>query len=1165
MSGQLPQTKNLDIAYIDELTGVYNRRFLTKFLDEEFPKFKRLAVFMMDIDGFKKVNDAYGHLEGDALLVSFCKVLKDSVADNGVIVRYGGDEFSVILPEKTEKEAVTLAENLLSDIASRPLKGRDDAKNHIVTASVGIAICPEDAGKPTDLLDKADEALYSSKRMGRNRISTSSQVAQEITALNKAMKILTLPGFVDRKEELDALKALFDASVSDISHAAVICGERGSGKSRLLDETLAYAAKSRTVIIKLKLEEFDSIRPYGVITDSIVEYIKNTTKERREEISNCVEAGSIVELANFSSDFKGLFPVKKIGPSEVSDTEKRRNLFKGLSGILKGVAGDKTLVLGVDDLHRIDLASLGLIEYLLKDKKMKLFLCATALEGSRPRTDIQLSELRLGPLAKQDVKDIILKTFEKIQINPAFLDILYKKTAGNPLFVIEALKLLMDKKKVYFRDGEWTLAARRDADIPASLDDVEKARIEKFDKDERDIMTDAAFLGDRFNLDMLNRVSHKKTGYVLDAVNIAKKLDMVRPEEKFDAASFGFANGQIRELFRGLVTKLKAKETNKKIVTVLESYNKEGVTISPAELFTRYKMAGEEGKARDYANSMSTLTSRGFSPEEMLTYLEVMPDETGVGSVEEILEKPLGAESKLIVSDVLIAVRGAIELALLYPANNEARIEHKDDAYRQLSRILRHERSLTLSVAEGQLLVNGEELSDKRLRNTIGMSYVKLFANHRVNSITFKQGVSEQDLGFFLEAVIQKESDLVKLGGFSKFFADNNVLSIKIDEVRYEKAHKSGGGLMKYAALQDFLSGTTQTAPARPKTKEEMRETIGALYGMAEQNASDGSIDSTVDAKTMFILDSLQRMGWSADEMRSELEEVLESKGIPRDEVVKLLSNALRGGLTRVSNIGDFLKNALGGDLGKEVPLDFRSVTRDLLTRGKESTVLKLTEALLQEVSWADAKSIRLILRHVAEIMGVILSEERYGLLKKVIPRVQKVLDRDSDDQDASLVCEPFIKIFDSEETAKDPFELYVKRRKAATAMQGLGRIAISGLRFQLSEQDPDKLKSLVAVSGYMGDQAIVPYLAPLAKHKDSAVKQELVMALQRLGGLESVRVLVLLLADTNEELRNYTMDILMTMCGKTAVPELKKYVSDPQVGESVKKIIDSIREANSI
>ncbi|MFA5142805.1 MAG: diguanylate cyclase [Candidatus Omnitrophota bacterium] len=1156
-----PAPKKTDIAYIDELTGVYNRRFLTKFLAEGFGKFKRLAVCMMDIDSFKKINDAYGHLEGDALLVSFCGVLKETVADNGFIIRYGGDEFSIILPEKNEKETAVLAEKILNDIAARPLKGRDEAKSHVVTASMGIAIYPDDAGKPADLFDKADEALYSSKRMGKNRISTSRQVDEETIVLNKAMKALALPVFVGRKDELASLKAVFDASGKDTDRAAVVFGGRGSGKSRFLDEFILNTADRRTVIVRLNLKELDSIKPYGAVTDSIIDYLKNATKERQTEILKNVRTESIAELTNFAYEFGTFFSAKKGEPPEVSDMERRRNLFRGLSAIFKGMAGDGALVLGLDNMHWIDLASLGLIEYLLKDKKTRFFLCATALDGARPRTNIRLREFRLGPLAKDDVKNIISDTFENIQINPALLDIFYRKTAGNPLFVIEALKLLIDKKKAFFRNGEWILMARRETDIPASVEDIEKDRLEMFDKDERSIMTDAAFLGDRFNLDMLKKISQKKDGYILDAVNNARRLDMIRPEDFSGAAGFGFTNSEIRAIFCGLATALKAKEIQKKIAVTLEDYDKAGGRVSPAELVMRYRLAGEEARAQGYVEKMSALTSRVFSPEEMSAYIESLPVDTEMASVEEMLERPLNDESKSMVSDILVALRGAIETSLLYPANNEARLEHKKEAFRQLSRILRHERSFTLSQADNQLLVNGEELSDKRLRNTIGLAYVKMLSNHRISSITIKQGLSEQDLGFFLEAITQKEGDLVKAGGFSKLFAENNVLSIKIDEVRYEKAHKTAG-FFKYATLQEFLSGTTQTTLPRPGSKDELKEIVEELYGMAERAAGGAS---GPDKKAAVVLDSLQRIGWPVAEMRSELEEVLEAKGLPKAEIAKLLGDALRSGLARISNVGDFVKNTIGIEVGKDVPLDFRSVTRDLLERDKENTVFRLTEALLDEAAWADKDKVQLVLKHVAEIIDIILLEEKYNLLKRIIPQIQKVLGRNSDDLNAALVCEPFIKIFESEETVKDPFESYVRKRKAAAAIQGLGKIAIAGLRFRLEEQDPYRLKSIISISGYMGETAIVPYLAPLAKHSDHSVKEELVMALQRLGGLESVKVLVLLLSDINEQFRSYVLDTLISMCGRTAVPELKKYLSDAQVGHSIKKIIDAIEKANSI
>ena len=209
MGDQPSQAKKIDIAYLDELTGIYNRRFLNKFFTEDFAKFKKLAMFMIDIDGFKNVNDTRGHPEGDALLISFSDSVKELVTDNGMVIRYGGDEFSVILPEKTEEEVMQIAEKIVREISSKPLKGKSGGLSHIITVSLGVAFYPEDAKKAQDLLDKSDEALYASKRSGKNRLTTCRQITEEVSALNKAVKKLSPPQFVDRKEGLALLEAIF--------------------------------------------------------------------------------------------------------------------------------------------------------------------------------------------------------------------------------------------------------------------------------------------------------------------------------------------------------------------------------------------------------------------------------------------------------------------------------------------------------------------------------------------------------------------------------------------------------------------------------------------------------------------------------------------------------------------------------------------------------------------------------------------------------------------------------------------------------------------------------------------------------------------------------------------------------------------------------------------
>jgi two-component system cell cycle response regulator len=167
---------SLEMAVTDELTGLYNRRYLASHLaamfDRAFWTGRPLSVMVLDLDKFKSINDTYGHDIGDQVIREFAEKIRSSVRGIDLACRYGGEEFLVAMPD-TEKEAArVVAERLRQEVAAHKLVingGRDEL---VVTVSIGIA-STEDGPKddtPQRLIKRADEALYSAKSSGRNRV-----------------------------------------------------------------------------------------------------------------------------------------------------------------------------------------------------------------------------------------------------------------------------------------------------------------------------------------------------------------------------------------------------------------------------------------------------------------------------------------------------------------------------------------------------------------------------------------------------------------------------------------------------------------------------------------------------------------------------------------------------------------------------------------------------------------------------------------------------------------------------------------------------------------------------------------------------------------------------------------------------------------------------------
>lgn len=161
------------LATTDELTGLYNRRFFLNRLAWEFDRAKRyqrpLACLMVDVNGFKHVNDRLGHLTGDVILKQVAQELRNLLRQSDIIARFGGDEFVVALPETTAEQAESVAEKLRQIAIPIP----DSAARTVppVSLSVGLSRTVSAHQRPEDLLETADQALYASKQRLYNRIS----------------------------------------------------------------------------------------------------------------------------------------------------------------------------------------------------------------------------------------------------------------------------------------------------------------------------------------------------------------------------------------------------------------------------------------------------------------------------------------------------------------------------------------------------------------------------------------------------------------------------------------------------------------------------------------------------------------------------------------------------------------------------------------------------------------------------------------------------------------------------------------------------------------------------------------------------------------------------------------------------------------------------------
>jgi len=163
-----------DLSNSDGLTKISNYRHFNHVLQLEIDRQRRyrrpLTLLMIDIDDFKRTNDHFGHLIGDMVLIKIATLLTAEIRGFDFIARYGGDEFTVILPEITEKEALAVGRRIMKAIGLHEFQSPEHKDIGAISVTIGIASFPKDAAEGQELVAKADQAMYTGKSAGKNCI-----------------------------------------------------------------------------------------------------------------------------------------------------------------------------------------------------------------------------------------------------------------------------------------------------------------------------------------------------------------------------------------------------------------------------------------------------------------------------------------------------------------------------------------------------------------------------------------------------------------------------------------------------------------------------------------------------------------------------------------------------------------------------------------------------------------------------------------------------------------------------------------------------------------------------------------------------------------------------------------------------------------------------------
>ncbi|MCD6459597.1 tetratricopeptide repeat protein [bacterium] len=625
------------LSITDDLTGLLNRRYFFNRLSQEISKSKRnnrpFSLLILDVDHFKEINDTYGHLEGDEVLRVISKVLLKSVREMDIVTRYAGDEFIAILPESDEHDALPVANRILEETQKLLFNGSKSAGNFTVGVSVGVSTFPKDGQTATELIEIADKGLYCAKQAGRNRVCIGDMnEAEEKTQLVFAGKI---PKFIGRADELQNMINLFRTSTEFGLQIALVTGEAGVGKTRLMDEFFNAIKKENIQILKGTCFDTSIPMPYQPFRDALSVFIERDEYYGYSILRSLPESAKIEILKVIPSlDQKRLGISASLALDPIQDEYR---LFDGICQVIKKISSKHPVILFLDDIHWADSASLELYSYLVRNAcENHIFVCSTyrpeeVMNGNIERGIMAsmihklsrihtLERIHLKPFSKNSVAEILSSVFKPLQYPNELVDLVFDETEGNPFFVEELLKSLIENKMLEYMDGRIVLKPAETISLPSSIRDLVLERIDKLPSELQELLRIAAAVGQEFSLKLLALAADKNEGHIQDILDSGMDANIIKEDFSAVDEKFLFTHCKMREVLYYSLRESKRERLHLKIAQVIEKIYPQDIEEHYEELAKHYYFSRNKEKAFKYVMLFARKVQASYATNEAISY-----------------------------------------------------------------------------------------------------------------------------------------------------------------------------------------------------------------------------------------------------------------------------------------------------------------------------------------------------------------------------------------------------------------------------------------------------------------------------------------------------------------------------------------------------------------
>uniref|UniRef100_A0A7V3J9Y0 Diguanylate cyclase n=1 Tax=candidate division CPR3 bacterium TaxID=2268181 RepID=A0A7V3J9Y0_UNCC3 len=574
-----------EIILKDPLTGLYHHNYFIIKMNEEISRAKRkgepVSLLFIDMDFFKMINDNFGHQVGDEVLKQFAVNLKSIVRESDLLFRYGGDEFTIILPDVSIDEAIKIAERIKYQLEN---EGYGPSKNLKISLSVGISQFPIDATTPEELIKKADERSLISKRTGRGKIVFGNEVQEEVKSLS-----LSELRIIGREREINLIsKALSDFSTTGKKFILILKGVKGVGLTRLLEETLKLGKVLDLKTLSVKIGEKEAAEPFPLLKAIIRSLVLEQNFIPEDEV--------IKNVVNF------FLPEFFSSKNTITITMNESKVLPVVGEMLFAFAGDERLLITIDNGHLLtSRCLLHLAQILKQDKNSQISLVMTSrtqshiLEGLKTVAD-EIRTLEIQPLMREEVKTILWQIL-RFEPDEEFLDWVMAKTGGRPLYIDKLLNALLISKKLIPGETKWILSDTYYT-LSESIALPLAEEIHYLNPKEKEVLDFCAVYNIDFSTAFVAQALDLSVSETLEIFDNLARNGYI--EEVIPYTIYRFSNPFVREVIYAQIPKEKRTKIHFKIAKILDENPEETSRLNPQVLYEHFINGGMESKAIPY-------------------------------------------------------------------------------------------------------------------------------------------------------------------------------------------------------------------------------------------------------------------------------------------------------------------------------------------------------------------------------------------------------------------------------------------------------------------------------------------------------------------------------------------------------------------------------------